>query len=151
MSAKNKNGSASIASYLISLSVRGVKCFGDKQMLDLSDGNGSYSKWNIILGDNGTGKTTLLDCLAMMDDAFVHFNYLESFKRDRTFGINASIATNAKGASTLETYKFGTNEKHIFKISGHRVLDGLIYAYGANRRIKKNLQIPLNNLAINFL
>lgn len=50
-------------SYFYSLELEGINCFKDIQTLDLSDGNGSHSRWTIILGDNGTGKTTLLKVL----------------------------------------------------------------------------------------
>lgn len=53
-------------SYFYSLELEGVNCFKDNQTLDLSDGNGNYSPWTIILGDNGTGKTTLLRVLDRM-------------------------------------------------------------------------------------
>ncbi len=49
--------------YFLSLSLENVRCFGAKQTLDLSDGNGRPAQWTVILGDNGTGKTTLLEVL----------------------------------------------------------------------------------------
>jgi hypothetical protein len=45
------------------LTLENVRCFGPKQTLDLSDGNGKPARWTIILGLNGTGKTTLLQSL----------------------------------------------------------------------------------------
>jgi predicted ATPase len=50
--------------YFLSLSLENVRCFGAKQTLDLSDGNGRPAQWTVILGDNGTGKTTLLNVLS---------------------------------------------------------------------------------------
>lgn len=52
------------ASYFLSISLENVRCFGPKQTLDLSDGNGRPARWTVILGVNGTGKTTLLQSLA---------------------------------------------------------------------------------------
>lgn len=49
--------------YFLSLSLENVRCFGAKQILDLSDRNGRPAQWTVILGDNGTGKTTLLEVL----------------------------------------------------------------------------------------
>ncbi|QSB01116.1 AAA family ATPase [Methylomonas sp. EFPC1] len=49
--------------YFLSLSVENVRCFAEKQTLDLSDGSGRPAQWTVILGDNGTGKSTLLDAL----------------------------------------------------------------------------------------
>jgi hypothetical protein len=68
------------ACYVLSLSVENVRCFGPKQTLDLSDGNGRPAQWTIILGENGTGKTTLLQALVYLEalprpeaDNLLHF------------------------------------------------------------------------------
>ncbi len=53
--------------YFLSLEVEKVLCFKDKQVLDLSDGDGKPAQWTVILGNNGVGKTTLLRCLAGME------------------------------------------------------------------------------------
>jgi len=50
--------------YFLSLSLENVRCFAAEQTLDLSDSNGRPAQWTVILGDNGTGKTTLLEILA---------------------------------------------------------------------------------------
>jgi len=50
--------------YFLSLSLENVRCFGPEQTLDLSDGDGDWAQWTVILGDNGTGKTTLLQSIA---------------------------------------------------------------------------------------
>jgi hypothetical protein len=51
-------------SYILSLSVANLRCFGPRQELDLSDGEGRPKQWTLILGNNGTGKTTLLQAIA---------------------------------------------------------------------------------------
>ncbi len=53
------------AVYFLSLTVGNVRCFGEEpQTLDLSDGDGRPARWTVLLGDNGTGKTTLLQLMA---------------------------------------------------------------------------------------
>ncbi|MEC4004832.1 AAA family ATPase [Flavobacterium sp. SUN052] len=54
------------AVYFSTLEIENVKSFGEKQILDLKNRDGSISPWTLILGDNGVGKTTLLHCLALM-------------------------------------------------------------------------------------
>src|SRR5579884_4217068 len=51
--------------YFLSLSLENTRCFGPKQALDLSDGKGKPAQWTILLGDNGTGKTTVLQALTL--------------------------------------------------------------------------------------
>jgi energy-coupling factor transporter ATP-binding protein EcfA2 len=53
--------------YFLSLTVENVRCFGPEQTLDLSDGDGSPAQWTVLLGDNGTGKTTLLQALSALE------------------------------------------------------------------------------------
>jgi predicted ATP-binding protein involved in virulence len=53
--------------YFLSLSVQDVRCFRSMQTLDLSDGKGRPARWTVILGNNGVGKTTLLQCLTLFE------------------------------------------------------------------------------------
>lgn len=59
-----KSGHKSI--YFLRLEIENVRCFAEKQVLDLVGSNNLPARWNLIVGDNGVGKTTLLQCLAWM-------------------------------------------------------------------------------------
>lgn len=54
--------------YFLKLELENVRCFGEKATLDLSDGQGNWKKWTVVLGDNGTGKTTLLKILGIIEN-----------------------------------------------------------------------------------
>ena len=53
--------------YFLSLTVENFRCFKPTQTLDLSNGDGKPAKWTLILGENGVGKTSLLQLLALME------------------------------------------------------------------------------------
>jgi energy-coupling factor transporter ATP-binding protein EcfA2 len=55
------------ASYFLSLELENLRCFGERQVLDLSNGKGGPARWTILLGENGTGKTTILQTLAAFE------------------------------------------------------------------------------------
>jgi energy-coupling factor transporter ATP-binding protein EcfA2 len=52
--------------YFTSLTLKDVRCFGGEHTVDLRAPDGRPAKWTIILGENGVGKTTLLQCLDRM-------------------------------------------------------------------------------------
>ncbi len=53
--------------YVLRLTVENIRCFRGCQTLDLSLAGDRPARWTVILGNNGTGKTTLLRCLAALD------------------------------------------------------------------------------------
>ncbi len=52
--------------YVRSIDLENVKCFKGKHFLNLSHKN-KHANWTVILGNNGTGKTTLLQSIASLD------------------------------------------------------------------------------------
>jgi predicted ATP-binding protein involved in virulence len=72
---KEQETTEPLPTYFKSLTVENVKCFRGKQTIDLSDGHGKYAQWTVILGDNNTGKTTLLRCLADLEPTLYGFKH----------------------------------------------------------------------------
>src|SRR5947207_2498315 len=52
--------------YFLQLTVRNVRSFSVEQTLDLCDSQNIPARWTVLLGDNGVGKTTLLQAIAAM-------------------------------------------------------------------------------------
>lgn len=54
--------------YFLELELENIRCFGEKVKLDLRDPEDDAvpARWTVILGENGTGKTTLLQAFVAM-------------------------------------------------------------------------------------
>src|SRR3954454_5003192 len=65
--ARPPEGQTLAGSYFLSVEVENVRCFSQRQVLDLSDGQGRPARWTILLGENGTGKTTVLQLLVAFE------------------------------------------------------------------------------------
>lgn len=52
--------------YLRSLEVANVRCFAESQKLSLVGKDDEPARWTVILGENGVGKTTLLQLMALV-------------------------------------------------------------------------------------
>lgn len=59
----------SVPVYFTGLTIANVKCFREPQVLDFTDENDRPAQWSVILGENGVGKTTVLQSLAMLQPA----------------------------------------------------------------------------------
>jgi hypothetical protein len=51
------------STYFYSLEITDVRCFAGHHKLALSDGHDRPAQWTLLLGENGVGKTTLLELL----------------------------------------------------------------------------------------
>lgn len=60
---------AALPVYFLSLTLQDVRCFGPSQTLKLSTEKGEPARWTVILGNNGMGKTTLLQSLTAFEPA----------------------------------------------------------------------------------
>jgi predicted ATP-binding protein involved in virulence len=56
------------AVYFLSFSLENLRCFGPKQTLHLADRRGRPAQWTVLLGNNGTGKTTILQAMAVLSE-----------------------------------------------------------------------------------
>lgn len=93
------------AIYFNSIELENVRCFGHKQRLDLSDECGKPVQWTLILGDNGVGKTTLLQCLAWMRPVLSPLGHSEKNEGQdgRTSEFRTEPALNGEDDSTLDS------------------------------------------------
>lgn len=60
--------------YLTTITVENLRCFAEPQTIDLCTEQGNPARWTLLLGENGTGKTTLLQAMAAasLDPGHLH-------------------------------------------------------------------------------
>jgi hypothetical protein len=157
--ASTRKQSAPEPVYFLSLTLENVRCFGPSQTLRLTDAQGRPARWTVILGNNGMGKTTLLQALtgfepALFGPSAVHTplyfprGYLENWKlpwspiRHQADGAHLSVVVNAgklmadggKQWSLFYELKTGTTGSNSESIN-ERFLNLVCYGYGATRRL----------------
>lgn len=146
--------------YYLSLSLENVRCFGEPQVLDLQSAPGIPARWTLILGDNGVGKTTLMQLLAM-GAAMENVTHspdgdTDAYSTPRLFDYDAfpdrELTRIGQRSGRLEynilwADSFGQRENAIHDRSVVRIVAGsrgvdefdrnwssIVYGYGANRR-----------------
>jgi len=133
---KNKNQPI----YLESISIREIKCFGPKQTIQLSD-KGKPKMWTMILGDNGTGKSTILNSIAwaLSQNGGGNVDSYE-FIRDNpaVIGLIKLEAIGFKGMNESSQYFNRLDIPHI-KVYSPYIKDANIpiFGYGSYRRLGK--------------
>ncbi|MEM6965387.1 MAG: AAA family ATPase [Bacteroidota bacterium] len=165
---KKKNGSKkseqSPPVYFMDLVVENVRCFKDKQVLDLADDNKNPARWTIILGDNGVGKTTILEALASLEpldfsisldsksitmplgDGGFPKGYFRGIYRFNYQASDHSIRTSHfySGRFNKGEIKNGYGYNHQQAFPTYFDVSALkIYGYGAKRRVNKATKITI--------
>ena len=100
-----------IGVYFTSLRLENVRCFGEKAVLDLADSKNGWCRWNLILGNNGTGKSTLLQCLSafqLTKGSLPHRNH-----REEVTDVVGFLSDNDLGAF------FGKKIEHPYALEGY--------------------------------
>jgi hypothetical protein len=75
------------AMYFTELTLENSRCFGPRQTLKLTDAAGRPAMWTVILGENGTGKTTLLQALVKnkFNASIFSLSGLDSLKNNNNY------------------------------------------------------------------
>jgi predicted ATP-binding protein involved in virulence len=140
--------------YFLSLELENIRCFREKQKIDFSDDNGKLRQWTVILGDNGTGKTTILqNLIAMLPTTDIHGNMLVTvpniplaFLDIRTleegpsskFYLGARYTLQSNLKDTGKKISLTAEKQEVSKIPLHKVLWQVVtincLAYGASRK-----------------
>ena len=148
--------------YYLSMSLQNIRCFGETQLLDLQHAPGTPARWTLILGENGVGKTTLMQLLALgtADEETVvsrdgtQARYggiprianpfrLEFSELIRTGRTSARVAYNILWADSLDAREDSVSDKSVINgdldfTYSYEPYDeqkrSILYGYGANRR-----------------
>ncbi len=138
--------------YIASLEIEQVKCFKEKQILKFTDENNRLHRWTVLLGDNGTGKTTILKSILMASQR-VYRNNEKSFIELLSVTDSSSIILNYESTEKHRSeylifpnkndssYKFDHLKQKLMdlELEAENVLDILFeqninfFGYSANR------------------
>lgn len=136
--------------YFGSLTIENVKCFKGQQTIDLSDGNGKPALWTVILGNNNTGKTTLLRCLADLEPVLdigddKERSYLPKASRNvgnlhYDYPLNYKIECKWIGKKCNWNFSLNSRTKGVSSWGASNLLydtigNAIIYGYGISRRM----------------
>jgi energy-coupling factor transporter ATP-binding protein EcfA2 len=131
--------------YLLSVDVENVRCFGSRQTLQLSGERAKPFAWTVIFGDNGTGKTTLLQAVcgiaSTLQDrkevpSFIRYNWWPKRRPSKTAVVGAQVLLRPREIAQFSV-RYGPERRHQSpppRWDFNR--DGTLsyFGYGASRR-----------------
>ena len=137
--------------YFKSLHLKNIKGFKGEQEIDLSNGDSKPSKWTVILGNNNTGKTTILRVISTIsfpsingalrrkNNIFISQNTREDFNRNRMKKIN-------KAEGDFRDILYNTRDGSFFKYSRKNKSESIDL-----QLIKQFILPPNNNLSFGLV
>jgi len=140
------------------MTIRNVRCFGPEQSIALVAPDGLPARWTVVLGENGVGKTTLLQMLALLSvedsgevEYRLDYEMFEMFelrwerrRPPRPGQLSASLRRAGEGGTATATFRQGQTEyRHTIEAGrrepsrrGHPIkYPPFLSGYGANRRL----------------
>ena len=125
-------------SYIASFEIEHIKCFKDKQILKFTDENDKPYRWTVLLGDNGTGKTSILRSMLMTVQGYYHHakkQYIDLLNVNENSSLMLTYLNNKGQENDLITFK---NYGKGLLVNVEAEADGInfsepIFGYGANR------------------
>ncbi len=152
--------------YLKELRIKNIKCFKDTHKISFAKPNGEAYQWNVILGNNNTGKTTILKVISSLEPELAKTDkgkdYSPATTIDREIKNSYNISSKLGEISSWFFYADHDNnseiEGEIYILVSESVnennllfnsLDKSFFAgYGTSRKMSET-NISNNNLEIN--
>ena len=133
------------SAYFLSLTMANVRCFGEQQTLNLSTSDGRPARWTILLGNNGTGKTTLLQALVtsagQLSESGTQWSSERYVRAGKELHVDVVVDAVIRYADSLNA---SVGQELRLSLDSMFDTTPLCFAYGASRRMDDG-QLSGNN------